>query len=448
MLLSLPTELLLEVAKLLDPKCFAALCKVCRDVRSSVQCLTTSMATEYAKGPAEHYCHLIEHKDGIVHRKRKPCSLCPNYDPNAFYRPVDRAEKRKNSLKHLLYVPQPLFDAVRGGDCARVQSFLEAGVDPNIYSRKGLRPLYLCGPNVDMTNLLLRYGANPNLPSPKSWTLLDSLCWTWYRYLSRGDDEEVVWALLRAGGIVKLDTTVQVLCQVDSTLDALKCVARNGTNFADMLDGYADCDYAYPWMNPEKGSILHTLLTTAEYESLDCIIETAPSTLHNTLGGVNVLSWAIYEGHRNAALYLLKKGVKVQNLYPEAEDPLLSAMELGHSGVLEELLNHPGLDPDDQHWAECVRILEQDFNFTLMSTILRNERHGRRVLELMNMKVWEGPYASILEARARDDGSPLAIYRNNLVHILLGRTHDVSGLEDLLNRVRELRETANTGREH
>lgn len=60
--------------------------------------------------------------------------------------------------------PKTLVDAVSAGDLASVQTFLQAGADPNDLTQK-VPPLWVAANhgNVEITKALLAAGANPSL---------------------------------------------------------------------------------------------------------------------------------------------------------------------------------------------------------------------------------------------------------------------------------------------
>lgn len=205
----------------------------------------------------------------------------------AFLPPVDRVAKSKQSAN-------PLYDAARKGDVAKVEELLGAGEDVNQALEKGgWQPIHAAaqGGHEEVIRLCVEYEAELNTAAEEGWTAL--------HWAAHAGHTAVVALLAEAGA--KLDKS-----------------------------------------NFEGWTALHIAAHAGHGEAVEALLELGATLNAVDKEGWPALHWAAHEGQAHSAMTLLKRGA----VPAWADKAGWSAMHVtcrhGHVSILQPLLHYGG----------------------------------------------------------------------------------------------------------
>lgn len=158
--LSIPNELLLIIADFCDTPSLARLTQTCKGFHLTLSSDKTKRAKQEVLLPADFYRQNFVYKEGQIPGIDRPLRLLTDntlsdraiWDQAMSRRVYSRREGR-------------LVRAVQRGKLSGVRALLEMSINPNSYDCSGVWVLNMAVNNgdMDMVDLLLSYGANPNV---------------------------------------------------------------------------------------------------------------------------------------------------------------------------------------------------------------------------------------------------------------------------------------------
>ncbi|RMZ82971.1 hypothetical protein DV737_g1835, partial [Chaetothyriales sp. CBS 132003] len=268
-----------------------------------------------------------------------------------------------------------------------VKLLLNYGADANGKSNRGETPLFVAiqAGRVDLMQLLLDHGANPNLPGPKH-----PLWPSTYQakalqlLLSRGADFK------KCPGILELATSL-------NNIESVTTLIKVGVDVNAKKDGvYTPLCSA---IRDNRTELVSLLLAAgadpnepaSEYPAFKCVthrrthllsqLVVAGADLHTPKG---IIETAIQHNNKEALMYLLEQGVNPNDRSPEGHTALTTAIRDNRVEYVDLLLAH-GADPGirGQEWPICMAVKQP----AILKKLLPKVHNPRAVKGVMEMAV-------------------------------------------------------------
>lgn len=162
---TLPCELALEIAEYLDVNSLSSLSRTCKGLYSLLDSELTKRVPQYALAPRSNYATSFVYDDDQQH----------GVDFPAFRVRWGSTFGRSSAYSRMFIPPvstpadlEPFGQAIYRGKFAAVQNLLDRGANPNSYLVCGARMLGVAVErgNMEIVELLLKYGARPCLKDP------------------------------------------------------------------------------------------------------------------------------------------------------------------------------------------------------------------------------------------------------------------------------------------
>lgn len=221
------------------------------------------------------------------------------------------------------------FAAENQEDIRFVQSLLDSGSDINYCDELGRSPLILSLNHFNTTTLLLRSGANPNLPDTKGFT-----------------------ALFIAASTGNFEAVTTLLMPEYSTLDVVKHTLRNGYTV-----------------------LMHASMN-GHFEMVELLIRHGAIDLvnHTLKDGDTALMYASMNGHTKVVKLLIRHGADV-NANSTLGTALIRAVNNGHKKAVKVLLDAPNIEInmlDPKHGRNALFFADKKNNIELVIMLLLN----------------------------------------------------------------------------
>ncbi|KAL6241240.1 hypothetical protein RBB50_011919 [Rhinocladiella similis] len=272
---------------------------------------------------------------------------------------------------------------------------LNYGSDANGKSNRGETPLFVAiqAGRVDLMQLLLDHGADPNLPGPKHplWPA------TYYPkalqlMMSRGA------TFKRCPGILELATSI-------NNVESVTTLIRAGVDINAKKDGtYTPLCTA---IRDNRTELVSLLLASgadpnepaAEYPAFKCVthhrthllpqLVAAGSDLHKPKG---IIEKAVAHNNKDALVYLLEQEVNANDRTPEGYTALTTAIRENRVDFVDILLAH-GADPGirGQDWPICMAVKQP----AILKKLLPKVHNPRAIKGVMEMAVTANELESI-----------------------------------------------------
>lgn len=180
-----------------------------------------------------------------------------------------------------------LIEAVVEGDIEEVESLLESGIDPNIIDIEGWTPLMWATQinNLDMINLLIEYGANPDIVD--------------YYY----------------------EETALIIATNNNYVEAIKILLENGAD-PNLIDSYG--------LTP-----LISAVSNSNSETIRTLLETGADPNISNIYGLTPLMSASTYGNLEAAKELLEYGAIPNTRDDDQFTAFLYAKKSGHNDIAD-----------------------------------------------------------------------------------------------------------------
>ncbi|KIW17124.1 hypothetical protein PV08_04315 [Exophiala spinifera] len=269
------------------------------------------------------------------------------------------------------------------------------GSDANGKSNRGETPLFVAiqAGRLDLMQLLLDHGADPNLPGPKHplWPA------TYFPkglqlLLSRGA------TFKRCPGILELATSI-------NNIESVTTLIRAGVDINAKKDGtYTPLCTA---IRDNRTELVSLLLASgadpnepaAEYPAFKCVthhrthllpqLVAAGSDLHKPKG---IIEKAVAHNNKDALMYLLEQGVSANDRTPEGYTALTTAIREAKADFVDILLAHdadPGIRGQD--WPICMAVKQP----AILKKLLPKVHNPRAVKGVMEMAVGANELESV-----------------------------------------------------
>ncbi|PWY72977.1 hypothetical protein BO70DRAFT_399050 [Aspergillus heteromorphus CBS 117.55] len=361
----LPPPLILKCAELVDPISFLRFARACRPLWNMLRHNLNAQVKKHALPLQGYYDRfVIEEPDGTL-RQRDPyddgCSgpwELFDYDDNGDL--VTKPDAMHN-----------VFDDVMYSRFRIVRQYLRAGLDPNCYDIFGQRLLLFAGKTrqTRIMQLLLNYGANPNLPSCGfEGGVMDGLC----KYYCFDVPKSVIRVLAPARAKCT-ETTFSHLCHHRNGAAIIKTAAEYGMNLR-----------AAPYLCILAGKETPALLRV--------LLNRAPEIL-NVRNGQNktALDCALDMCKSRNAVYLLKNGIELHPPTEKAESALTTAIEHDFTFVIEEILRRPELDDPDwkYEFARCLQLSYRKYKFYILKLLVQKVKSCNNLPAIQDFHLYE-----------------------------------------------------------
>ncbi|PWY72972.1 ankyrin [Aspergillus heteromorphus CBS 117.55] len=389
-LYSLPPELFISVCGYMDNKSFGRFLRTCRGIHAFGKDDMLRRATEDAFAPQHEYDKfLIVHGNREVHCRSDRCPKCTKSDP--VVEPTYSFSRER------------LLRAALIGDCDTVEKYLAAGVDPNFYTLQPLPLLYqLCVAHsyqpdkiLKTLKLLLKYGADPNLPFGQDKTLLD--------YVGRQGfyiAHKKAKLLLHAGAKFTTTSGFGALCKIEPESTSrhrgrgIWCLQQAIRNGSDLFNLEHDMVFPQPalYYRPTgipgaPMSLLHIAVTYGKSQTVQLLLDHVPHLMDTSTG--EVLCEALVQEDKEMAIFLLKKGVSIKNVAPNVKNPLPTAIDIEAYDAMQMILDHPDLDLSDNDVALGMESAFCSEYYEFMELLLHDPRFGHRFLRAARVDEWK-----------------------------------------------------------
>ncbi|RMD40775.1 hypothetical protein DV735_g4377, partial [Chaetothyriales sp. CBS 134920] len=268
-----------------------------------------------------------------------------------------------------------------------VTLLLHYGSDANAKSNRGETPLFVAiqAGRVDIMEILLDHGANPNLPGPKH-----PLWPSTYQpkglqlLISRGAD------LRKCPGILELATSL-------NNMESVKTLINAGVDVNTKKDGvYTPLCSA---IRDNRTELVSLLLASgadpnepaSEYPTFKCITHNRAQFLPQLVNAgadlnkpKGIIEEAIKYNNKEALMFLLEQGVNPNDRSPDGHTPLTTAIRDNQVELVDLLLSH-GADPGvrGQNWPICMAVRQP----AILKKLLPKVQNPRAVKGVMEMAV-------------------------------------------------------------
>ncbi|KAJ9634266.1 hypothetical protein H2204_006343 [Knufia peltigerae] len=269
------------------------------------------------------------------------------------------------------------------------------GSDANGKSNRGETPLFVAiqAGRIDLVQLLLDHGADPNLPGPKHplWPA------TYHPkalqlMITRGA------TFKRCPGILELATSI-------NNIESVTILIRAGVDVNAKKDGaYTPLCTA---IRDNRTELVSLLLASgadpnepaAEYPAFKCVthhrthllpqLVAAGSDLHRPKG---IIEKAVAHNNKDALMYLLEQDVSANDRTPEGYTALTTAIRDNRVDFVDVLLAH-GADPGirGQDWPICMAVKQP----AILKKLLPKVHNPRAIKGVMEMAVTANELESI-----------------------------------------------------
>ncbi|KAG2419883.1 hypothetical protein HFD88_004680 [Aspergillus terreus] len=276
-----PPELLLEICKHMDPPSLARFSQTCKYMDFQLCVERKKAAKQYALPTPEEY-------ERARHRWDEAC------------RPVEHMAK-----------------AVQDGRYFAVLGFLEAGVDPKSYTLgfRSLLGLAIYKKQVDIVHLLLRYGADPELPQfdpPRS-------------SISHLYSAAVAYLLLRFGAKINLMREFSAMIGGRLPTSMLDLAILNGSDL--------------PGLTANHSTVLHIAIDNRYDDYAYFLLRKFPDLVEETDNtGSTALTHALLHSNKPLALELIRHNAPVGHVDAWGVSDMWLAVNKGYYSVVQEML--------------------------------------------------------------------------------------------------------------
>lgn len=296
-----PPEILLEICKHMDPPSLARFSQTCKYMDFQLCVERKKAAKQYALPTPEEY-------ERARHRWDEAC------------RPVEHMAK-----------------AVRDGRYFAVLGFLEAGVDPKSYTLgfRSLLGLAIYKKQVDIVHLLLRYGADPELPQfdpPRSSiSHLYSAAVACMSAKMEYDEESlpkltrIVDLLLRFGAKINLMREFSAMIGGRLPTSMLDLAILNGSDL--------------PGLTANHSTVLHIAIDNRYDDYSYFLLRKFPELVEETDNtGSTALTHALLHSNKPLALELIRHNAPVGHVDAWGVSDMWLAVNKGYYSVVQEML--------------------------------------------------------------------------------------------------------------
>ena len=212
--------------------------------------------------------------------------------------------------------------AARTGDLAKVNAYLEAGLQVDQADKEGVTPLFVGAQNghLEVVKALLERGAQVDQSKKNGSTPLF--------IAAKNDHLEVIQVLLERGAQVdkvdKADTSPLLIAARNGRLEVAKALLERGAE----VDKADDCGWTPLYGAAYRGHL----------EVVQALLERGAQVDQANKDGVFPLFVAAREGHLEIAKALLERGAEVDKADKDGWTPLFAAAWAGNSHVIRVLL--------------------------------------------------------------------------------------------------------------
>ncbi len=304
---------------------------------------------------------------------------------------------------HAQYTPNSLFVAARSGDMARVQAFLDEGLNQeSINNALGAATV---GQQLEIMDLLLEHGANPNHMSSWNTSLLNSAIMLEFydaaRKLIDAGANPNVYGYKRRERTFTIDWqwTPLMCAAFRGNIDLVRQLLKNGADPA--LKGWST-----------SSNDIETAADIAAYSGHTDILKLLikkdaalhPHTIYKVVRG----------GHLDTLKYLLKKRPGLNQVGPLDKTLLMEASWWGHIDLIDELVRR-GADVNFQTARGSTALIEA------VSNPDRNLKHQLDVVKTLIQH-----------------GADTRLTRDNLKAIDIARQNNKKNIVEYLHNLNDL----------
>ncbi|KAJ6110513.1 hypothetical protein N7486_002748 [Penicillium sp. IBT 16267x] len=351
---NIPRELLLIIAKFCDTQSFARLTQTCKDFHFALAFDKTKRAKQEALLPASSYHKYYVYNDNQTPGIDRPLHLVTSnvFSPHTRW---NQAMSRRGFTNH----EGRLVRAVHKGKIHGVRALLKMGVNPNSYDCSGVWVLNLAVDNQDleMADLLLSYGADPNVRDiPCQRPILDYAAWNdkmTQRLILAGVDLSESYEIQNIICRNSIETIRMVLERRRSTLpehapmpSLVLFAARRGDR--DIMNFILSQPESRSMLNDVgmfEGSALHTAIKKHREELAWMLIAAGIDINLTTSDGSTALHFALKQRSFDLARGLIEAGCALDHVTREGKTALHFAVEV-KSVEMVRLLLSKGVDVD------------------------------------------------------------------------------------------------------
>ncbi|KAJ5919902.1 hypothetical protein N7454_009737 [Penicillium verhagenii] len=297
----LPCELFLLIANLCDTQSLARLTQTCKAFHGILDAEKIQRGLNEALLPADVYKESYFYEEHQIPGIDRPIRLGLGATPFGVTPPPPLSRRGFNSEGRLV-------SAVQRGKIHGVKALLDMGVDPNSYGCSGVWILHIAchKQDMEMVNLLLRYGADPCLKDiSKPQVALEHAAW----------DDKITQRLIMAG------------TDLSAPRDIASIVVRNSIETITMaLEKWRDVKA----VRPDRPSLVQSAVLRGDEDVLRVILAQPESG--DMLNDISVfygtaLHVALKNKKENLALILIAAGIDVDRKGPDGITGLHVALQ-------------------------------------------------------------------------------------------------------------------------
>ncbi|KAJ5653250.1 hypothetical protein N7490_000253 [Penicillium lividum] len=340
----IPCELLLIIANFCDTQSLARLTQTCKTIHITLTPNKTHRGKKEALLPAESYLERYIYNEGQIPGIHPPARFSTTWPSTARIRRGFNNEGR-------------LVRAVQKGKIHGVKALLDMGVNPNAYNYTGVWILDIAvdKQDLEMVDLLLRYGANPDVMDLHHRKyVLDYAAW----------DDPITQRLILAGADLNLGFLMHNIVSrnsIETISMALgywkrgqhlegephddrrpslihSAVRRGDPDVLRLLLSRPESCVMLNDVSPFQGSALHMAIKARETELAWMLIKAGIDLDVVENDGSTALHWALKEELSDVARGLVEAGCELNHVTAEGKTELHIAVEVGSVELVRLLL--------------------------------------------------------------------------------------------------------------